>query len=190
MINVASNKNDLISVAFLIIKIPFLYVAYLPLTGVVIICVFFASFFLINFNGGDLSFLDISLLSPFYSWLGVYGDGNNQQADIKAIYTRLTLILMLFSLGFSLIWQKVTKHKVNLSLMLKALIGTLTITFFLVLAQASTFFESAADGAEGIRIMLLVFWFIAIILFGINFLIVGAFDLIGNEIEKNKQSQK
>jgi hypothetical protein len=165
------------SIVFIPIKIGLIYMAYLALSPVTLICFSLITIALINITQGNI---DLQMISPLLVWFGFPESGNVSfgAPDILSFYWKFSLILMISVEIFFIIWKKVGKTRVHLTSSKKFKIGLIFITSTMILAQISTLLPNAPEGARSLVWILVIFWLIAIVAYSIYTALILLMDKV------------
>ena len=165
--NLSYNQSSTLrSIILFPFKLALMYLAYLALSPVILICFSLITIALVNITQGNV---DLQMISPLLVRFGFpeSGDLNFGAADILSFYWKFSLVLMIVIEIIFFIWKRMGKSRVHLSSSKKFKVGLIFITLTMILAQISTLLPTAPEGARSLVRILVIFWLVAIVAYSI-----------------------
>ncbi len=159
------DKNILSTVSYLpllIFRYFLTYVSYNLFIWIIITCIFFVLFTLINLTGGDLRLIEADKIANLIENYGIVAKESFDQKDLIKFINLSSLILTIINIIISKIFVLTAKRNIIVKTKTKFLIGTGIITLFMLFALISIYFPHAGRGAINICPIILLFWAVSL----------------------------
>lgn len=149
------------------------YLAYNPLVITLVIGVVFVMIVLINFTGGDLTYIGFDKFAQLMTGWGIEVKETYNLTDLLNFFSIASLILAIISSILNKLLKTDTKNKWVSSYKTRFVIGVMIINLLMLLAEVSTIFPRAANGAETTRWIMLIMWFISVVSYLIHVVLMS-----------------
>lgn len=161
------NQSPFAQIILEVIKLGLDYLAFSVLTGAILISFVYFFIFLINISEGNPN---LGNYATILNLLGVPETGKIEGGDLINIYLKATFPIYLLGIFIKTFTRNIFKRKYCIN---NFKLGIIVLTALMIIAQISTFLPSAANGAESIRVILIIFWLVSL-------MSLTAYSLISN----------